>query len=146
MYHLVFKFSLLEVSQQVFIYFVAHTLFREKYSLQGMFSNVIGVPCIVTTLNVERLIHLKCHRHGRHRKMVSWAACAKICLIHYKFDVGACDQTFSLSGANLECAIINPHSLLFHLSSKKTIQVISLFCGNIAWQSNIIIPHFKGLN
>ena len=126
------------------IYFVAHTLFREKVFFTG--DDQQWVPCIITTLNVERLIHWKCHRHGRHGKMFSWAACAKICLIHNKFDLGVCDQTFSLSGANLECAIINAHSLLFHLSSKKTIQVISLFCGNIAWQSNIIIPHFKGLN
>ena len=57
--------------------------------------------------------------------MVSWGACEKIILIHNKFDFGASDQIFSLSGANLECAIINPHSLMFHLSSNEIAQVIA---------------------
>ena len=46
-------------------------------------------------------------------------------MIHNKFDFGACDQIFSLSGANLEFAIINPHSLMFHLSSNEIAQVIA---------------------
>ena len=76
--------------------------------------------------------------------MVSLGACAKICLIHNYFDFGACDQTSSPSGANLEYAIINPHSLIFHLSSKKIIQVIV----NVVSTSREIqfIPHFKRLN
>ena len=76
--------------------------------------------------------------------MVSSGAFAKICLIHDKFDFGACVQTFSLSDANLECAIINPHSLVFHLSSNKITQVIA----NVVSTSRDIqfIPHFKGLN
>ena len=146
MYQLVFKFNLLEVSQ-LLLFTLLHTHCLGKSILYQGWSAMLLEYCVlfITTLNLERLVHWKCHRHGLPGKRISWGACAKIYLIHNKFDFGACDQIFSPSGANLECATINSHSLIFHLSisSKKIIQVIANIVST--WRDIQFIPHFKRL-